>query len=253
MDTAAKTLTVTGRYYRQYPSSLEPLGYAQEALDLDPARTALVVVDVYGRGFDDEDEGAQGDADVPEFYAIDPLRRDIVRNGIVPAKRAAKQAGLPVIYLTNHLSPGLGESHEWRRMSIRTCDVDVLEAWREPTDVLAFSRVIAPDEDDVVIPKQMYSGFFEASLDSTLRSRGIRDLVVVGFDSRICLGNTVTDAIYRGYRVVVLRDCVHTMEFPETQQSQMANFLAVRFIETNVGYTATAAEFIDACGRLVAS
>ncbi|MGZ4827052.1 MAG: amidohydrolase family protein, partial [Terriglobales bacterium] len=58
-------------------------------------------------------------------------------------------------------------------------------------------------------------------------------LIAVGFDSRICFGTTVTDAMYRDYRVVALRDAIHTTEFPETSAGGWANFLAVRFIEAN--------------------
>lgn len=242
------TLTLPGRYYRLYPSFEQPLGYAEDELTLDPKETAFLLVDVYGRGFDGE-----GDADVPSIYATDPVMREIVRERIVPAKQAAAAAALPVVYVTNQLTPGLSEDNEWRRMSMRTCNVDVLQEWQEPNDVLAFSSVIAPGKDDVVIPKQMYSGFFETTLDTTLRARGVRNLVVVGFDTRICLGNTVTDAICRGYRVVVLRDCVRTFEFPETRETEMANMLALRFIETNVGYTSTAADFLAACERLRAA
>jgi ureidoacrylate peracid hydrolase len=132
-------------------------------------------------------------------------------------------------------------------MSLRTCDVDVLDAWREPNAILAHSKIIAPDDEDVVIQKQMYSGFFETSLDSTLRSRNIQNIVMVGFDSRICLGSTAVDALYRNYRVIVLRDCVRTFEFPETRDGEWANFMAIRQIETNIGYTATSAEFLAAC------
>jgi ureidoacrylate peracid hydrolase len=126
-------------------------------------------------------------------------------------------------------------------------NVDVLEAWQEPNDILVHSQVIAPQPGDYLIKKQFYSGFFETHLDSLLRSLGVRTLVVVGFDSRICLGTTVTDAMYRSYRVVVLRDCVQTGEYEETRAEGWANFMAIRFIETCVGYTATAQEWIAAC------
>ncbi|GAA0411667.1 peroxyureidoacrylate/ureidoacrylate amidohydrolase RutB [Acrocarpospora corrugata] len=242
------TLTLPGRYYRMYPSFDNPLGHAEEQLELDPARTGFLIVDAYGAGFDDEEEhpGLAG------IYAPDPVVKEIVREHIVPARDAARQAGLPVIHVTNHLSPGLEERTEWRNLSMRTCDVDVLEAWREPNDILAYSRVIAPADGEPLIRKQMYSGFYETTLDSTLRARDIRDLVVVGFDSRICLGNTVTEAMYRGYRVVVLRDCVRTFEYPETRDGELANLLAIRYIESNVGYTATSAEFAAACRGLTA-
>ncbi len=56
----------------------------------------------------------------------------------------------------------------------------------------------------------------------------------------------MTDALYRNYRVIVLRDCVATSEFPETEEGRWSNFLAVRYFETCIGYTATAENFISA-------
>jgi hypothetical protein len=61
----------------------------------------------------------------------------------------------------------------------------------------------------------------------------------------------VTDAMYRNYRVIVLRDATRTREYPETEAEGWANFLAIRFIEANVGYTATTDEFVAACDRVV--
>jgi ureidoacrylate peracid hydrolase len=86
-----------------------------------------------------------------------------------------------------------------------------------------------------------------------LRGYGAKYLVAVGFDSRICFGTTVTDAMYRDYRVIALRDAIHTTEFPETQAGGWANFLAVRFIEANVGYTSTVDDFIRACDEIAAA
>jgi nicotinamidase-related amidase len=236
------TLRLPGRYYRLYPTIDAPLGHAEDALELGLDDTALLIVDVYGAGFDDDvPEGLDG------IYEVDEGTRDIVRSRIRPVKDAARAIGLPTVYLPNYLSPGIDEGNEWRNLSQRVCDVDVLTAWKAPTPILEHSTVIAPDDDDVLIRKQYYSGFHETELDSALRNRGVRNLVVVGFDSRVCLGTTVTDALYRNYRVVVLRDCVSTFEFPETREGGWANFMAIRHIECNVGYTSTAEDFRAAC------
>jgi ureidoacrylate peracid hydrolase len=128
----------------------------------------------------------------------------------------------------------------------------VLKEWVPPTPILEHAEIIAPAEDEPVITKQHYSGFFETELDSLLRGWGARNLVVVGFDARICLGNTVTDAMYRSYRVVVLRDATRTREYPETEEGGWANFLAIRFVESSVGYTATTEDFIRACDEVAA-
>ncbi|HCR16043.1 MAG TPA: hypothetical protein DIU35_01050 [Candidatus Latescibacteria bacterium] len=236
-------LKLSGRYYRHYPPEAY-LGHATDDLDLDLKDTAFLLVDVYGKGYDeDENKG-----DVPGIYsAAVEKNRSIVVDHIRPAKDAAKALGLPVVYVTNYLAPSTNEGTEWRNMSIRTCDVDVVDAWPEPNDILAFSDVIAPQEGEYLVKKQMYSGFFETHLDSLLRSLGVRNLVVVGFDLRICLGTTVTEAMYRNYRVVVLRDCTSTSEYPETEEGQWANWLGIRFIESNVGYTSTSTEFVQAC------
>ena len=134
---------------------------------------------------------------------------------------------------------------------MRTCDVDVLEAWKAPTAILEHAAVIAPGAGEPTVPKQHYSGFFETNLDTVLRGFGARNLVIVGFDSRICLSATATDAMYRDYRVIVLRDAIRTVEYPETREGGWANFMAVRFIESNIGYTATTDEFIAACDALL--
>lgn len=238
-----EAIALTGRYYRTHPPG-KPLGYAEEAISLDPKRTAFLIVDVYGVGYDpDRDLGS-----APEFYRVAvEQNRDIVVHHIRPAKDAAKRAGMPIVYLTNTLAPSTNERTEWRNMSIRTCGVDVLKAWKEPNDILAFSKVIAPQEGEYLIKKQMYSGFFETQLDSLLRSLDVTDLVAVGFDTRICLGTTVTDAMYRGYRVTVLRDCCATSEFEETKEGGWSNFMGIRYIETCVGYTATSEAFVRAC------
>jgi nicotinamidase-related amidase len=247
----APTLNITGRYYRYYPWT-NPLGEAEDALSLPLDETVFLLVDVYGLA---HGEGYDVSPDTPEFYrptADDPVGR-IIRDKIVPAKAAAKRAGLQVVYVTNYLSPGLSEGNEWRNMSIRTCGVDVLTEWIPPTPVLEFAPVIAPEPDEPLVKKQMYSGFFETNLDSVLRGYGAKYLVAVGFDSRICFGTTVTDAMYRDYRVIALRDAIYTSEFPETQAGGWANFLAVRFIEANVGYTSTVDDFIRACDEIAAT
>jgi ureidoacrylate peracid hydrolase len=60
------------------------------------------------------------------------------------------------------------------------------------------------------------------------------------------------DAVYRNYRVVVLRDCVLAHEQPDTEDASLfgggwINTIMLRQVEHLIGYTSTAAEFIEAC------
>jgi nicotinamidase-related amidase len=247
MTTNAR-LMLSGRYYRHYPPDA-PLGYAADDLELPIDETVFLLIDVYGLQYED---GYRSTDALPPFYRPAPgdTKGEIIRNQIIPAKAAAKQAGLRVAYVTNYLSPALSEGTEWRNMSIRTCGADVLQEWRPPTPILEHMASIAPAPDEPLIRKQYYSGFFETHLDSLLRGWNIRNIVAVGFDSRICLATTVIDAMYRNYRVIVLRDATSTSEFPDTAEGSWANELAIRFIEANVGYTVTTEEFIAACDKL---
>jgi len=246
-----RTLRLASRYWRWYPPE-QPLGLAEEALELKVSETAFLLIDVYGKRYDDE---VTVPAEMPDFYkpTTEDRFREIVRGRIVPAKAAARRAGLRIVYLANHLSSGLSTANEFRNMSLRTCGVDVLEAWQPPTPILEHASIIAPASDEPLISKQLYSGFFETNLESVLRGYGTRNLVAVGFDSRICLAATLTDAMYRDYRVVALRDAIGTLEYPETRDGQWANFTAVRFIEGNIGYTATTDDFIASCDALSSS
>ena len=67
--------------------------------------------------------------------------------------------------------------------------------------------------------------------------------------SRNCssLKRFAAPAARSSHRVIVLRDCVGTTEHVETAEGGWANWLAIRYIECNVGYTSTAQEFIRAC------
>jgi nicotinamidase-related amidase len=230
------------QYYQWFPFE-NPVGIVTTTLDLPKRRTAFLIIDVYGLGFDDDGP----DADVANFYKVLKNEyKDVVVNHIKPAKLAARKLGLPVIYLTNYLAPSTTEANEWRQMSIRTLGVDVLEQWPEPTDIFKYSRVIAPEEGEYLIKKQHYSGFFETHLESLLKELDVKNLVVVGFDGLQCLHTTVIDALFRNYRVCVLRDCVGTLEFADTRDQHLNQWFAIRYIEACAGYTSTAADFIQA-------
>ena len=238
-------IRLPARFYRTYPVD-EPLGQAEEVLDLDPARTVFLLIDVYGLGFDP----AAPLADVPELYRDQVATgRAIMLDHIVPAKRAAAALGVPVVYLRNHLSDALTPHTEWRNVTMRAHGIDVLKSWQEPNDILAYSAVIAPQPGEHEVLKQFYSGFFQTGLEELLRSLGAGTLVTVGFDSRICVASTVTEAMYRDFRVIAVRDAIGTS--PATTgdllDATASAAGAVRYIETNVGYTVTSAQWIAAC------
>ena len=96
----------------------------------------------------------------------------------------------------------------------------------------------------------MYDAFFETNMDTLLRNLGVKNLVCLGFTADICLLNTVIGAMYRNYRVLVLRDCTLGAEFEDTLAEMRMTWFAIRYVEAMVGFTATSDEFITACNSL---
>jgi isochorismate hydrolase len=62
------------------------------------------------------------------------------------------------------------------------------------------------ESKDIILPKKRYSAFFETELDSILRSKGIRDLIISGVMTNLCCETTARDAFMRDYRVFFLID-----------------------------------------------
>lgn len=63
--------------------------------------------------------------------------------------------------------------------------------------------------------KKRYDCFLGTGLDFTLRSHGINTLLVAGVNTNSCVLATVAAACSRDYAVIVVEDCVDTMDAPE--------------------------------------
>jgi ureidoacrylate peracid hydrolase len=58
------------------------------------------------------------------------------------------------------------------------------------------------------------------------------------------------DAVYRNYRVILLRDCTQAVEIPEVDGSDFAfTKRIVLWAECYLGYTVTSDQFVAACKR----
>jgi nicotinamidase-related amidase len=234
------------RHYCRYPYE-EPRGLVESVEHLDPHRTAFLLVDVYGLGHDPGDSVP----DLPPLFLPELHRQQgaIVRDRIRPALDSAHAVGLPVIYTENSWENASWARSEFARLVDRS-ETGMLGGFEDlhvGTGHNAYSDVIAPREDDIVVKKTMYDGFYETSLDAVLRNLDAKHLVVVGFTAEMCLLHTVVGAMYRNYRVIVLRDCVLGAEFVDTLADRAITRWAIRYYEAMVGFTSTSHEFISAC------
>jgi nicotinamidase-related amidase len=75
------------------------------------------------------------------------------------------------------------------------------------------------DRDLVVDTKKRYDCFVGTDLDFTLRAHGINVLLITGVNTNSCVLATTTAANVRDYSVIVVKDCVETMDGPELHQA----------------------------------
>lgn len=72
-----------------------------------------------------------------------------------------------------------------------------------------FVAAIAPEKDDVLLPKKHPSAFFGTPLVSYLIERGADTLVVTGCTTSGCVRGTVVDGFAYNFRILVPHDCVY--------------------------------------------
>jgi ureidoacrylate peracid hydrolase len=151
---------------------------------------------------------------------IPPMRRLLAR---------ARKAGMPVVYVNDSHRPGLREDREFNKRSQHCIE----GTWgAEVIDELK------PTKKDFVVLKHRFSGFYETDLDLTLKDLCIDTVIVMGVVTNICVRSTIHDAFFRGYRVIVPRDCV--MATGEREQES-----SLYDIETHFGDVSTSEKVIE--------
>ena len=212
----------------------EPYEYEFEA-----PTTALLMID-FQRDF--VDPGGFGEA----------LGNDVslLRRAVPHAERvlkAARQGGLLIVHtreghradLTDcppskkargRLTAGIGDSGPMGRILVRGEDGH---------DIV---KELYPEPGEPVVDKPGKGAFFATDLDSILKHRGIRHLVVCGVTTEVCVHTTVREANDRGYDCLVLEDCVASY-FPEFHRSALAMIKAQGGI---FGWVSDSRRFLEA-------
>ena len=182
-----------------------------------------------------------------------------VEEGIAPALAAARTVGMRVVFIHNDFSL-VDESGSIKREIHGTRWGDALAAARpSPASRTPYkpnySPSIQPLPYEPDFPKREWSGFHETHVDYHLRCYDIRTLVAVGFSQRACLYQTLAGAVEHNYRVVMLRDCTHSAEYPDTVDPNLPEGgwlrkVMMRNFEHIIGYTSTSSDFVAACESL---
>jgi nicotinamidase-related amidase len=186
-------------------------------INIDPERTAFLLVDC--------DESS---AD-----------KHVVENEIYSALSIARESGMKIVYLFNAVY-GVGGPND---VTTKIHGLDFLEDSWKPL-IPKFNPFIQPLDNEAVIPKSHKDGFNGTVLDYYLKTWNIDTLITVGFHLKSCLFHTCVGARHHNYRVVMLRDCTNSSEFPDTVDDKnpeggWLRFVFLRIYETDIGYTST--------------
>lgn len=183
-------------------------------LELDPAATALIVIDMQQDFLQPKGFGELLGNDVSRLRgAIEPTRRVL---------DAARAAGLLVVHTREGHRPDLTDCPPAKltrggRTFIGTPGPmgRILVRGEPGHDIVA---ELAPQAGEPVVDKPGKGAFYATDLHLILQNRGIRTLLVCGVTLEVCVHTTVREANDRGYECVVLEDCVASY-FPQFQRA----------------------------------
>ena len=156
-------------------------------VQVDPTRTALVVVDMQN---DFVHQG--GSLLVPDAEATIPAINRLLQ--------FARAHGMRVVYSQDTHREG---DPEWRIWP---------EHAREGSWGWEIIDELTPAQGDVVLRKLRYDAFYGTPLDHLLQLWGTDTLVICGTLANICVHYTAASAAVRWYDVVIPRDAISTLD-----------------------------------------
>ena len=157
---------------------------AAQPLELDRARTALVLVDLQN---------------FTVALPTKPHSGAEVLDRAASLVAACRKAGILVVLVRVESGPG-GALGLKPRLDAPP------QAWNMPPEAYDFPEAIAPTAGDVVVTKYNWGAFHGTDLDIQLRRRGVTTLIVGGLVTGIGVDTTARQAFEHGYDQVLVTD-----------------------------------------------
>jgi ureidoacrylate peracid hydrolase len=183
----------------------------QGQVQIEPARTAVIVVDMQNDFGHPDGMFARARVDISGMQAaVQPT---------VTVLAAARRAGVKVVYLkmayradlSDAGAPGGPIRAKQAPMGIgepipapdgTTGRLMIRDTWN--TDIV---DGLTPEPGEAVIYKHRFSGFYETELHQLLQRSNIKYLVFTGGTTSVCVESTMRDAAFRDYYCLLLEDC----------------------------------------------
>lgn len=155
------------------------------------------------------------DRDRPAFLIIDMLKDNFDESKKLPITPLAKKIiapinevinvfrneGWPVVFPTDafHENDFIFKGHMKPHSLAGTEGAEVIDE-------------LDRREEDLWLPKPLFSAFFKTELDKWLREREITLCAVAGIATNFCVLTTVMDALSHGFKAVLLEDCSNALD-----------------------------------------
>ena len=213
-----------------------------ENLPINPAETALIVVDMQNA------YASQGG--YLDLAGFDIGGAAAVIEKIAVLVETARAAGVTVVFFQNGWDSdyveagGEGSPNWWKSNALKTMrDRPELQGTLLAKGTWDYALVdrLAPQSGDIVIAKPRYSAFYNTALDSLLRARGIRNLAFCGIATNVCVESTLRDGFFLEYFGVLLEDATHQAGPTFLQEATVYN------VEKFFGWVSTTVDF---CGTI---
>ena len=165
--------------------------------DLDPQRTALIVIDLQYAFMDDE-----------IGHAVVPTARDIVPN-VNRLAAAVRASGGGVFWIKNTFDEAC--KTEWsvmQDMATRAMRQKRAAAMSEGTKGHDLWPTLDVRPGDEIVKKYRFSAFLPGASDlpARLRARGFDTVLITGTVTNICCESSARDAMMSNFRVVMVSD-----------------------------------------------
>ena len=164
---------------------------------IDPARTALLIVDLQRCFVDDSPVAA------PDGPAV--VRR------LNELAVVCRERGVPVIHTRHVVRPDHSNAGLLAEV-VPAVAYGVIDDG-SPTAELHPDLLVTPG--DVVVAKPRYGAFHGTDLETILRAAGIDTLIIGGIATNMCVETTAREAAVREFRVLFLRDGTATFALPD--------------------------------------
>lgn len=138
--------------------------------------------------------------DMLNDFITGSLKCDRAQRIIPPLQKLIKEArekGVYVIYSNDAHLKGVDKELEfWGDHAI---------AGTEGAQVI---KELEPAEGDYIVPKRVYSGFFQTDMHLLLQDLNVGTVILAGMHAHMCVRHTAADAYQWGYDIVVPTDAV---------------------------------------------